>query len=135
MRYLLIVLTIALLTSCKQNCKLKQNENQEDLIGKNVIITYPDFTAEIAYLSDSTLHWKTTTKNGEVKEGNEKVYFKKISNQQYFINWIENDGLTISQVVNLENNKVIVFGTFADEASNRGKRASFNLEGTLKIVK
>jgi len=123
--------------SCKQNepKNMDMTVKNYDLIGYKAVLTYPDFTAEVEYLTDSTLHWKTTTTKGTVAEGTEKVFLKKLNESQFFINWIEESGLTISQVIDMKNNNVTSFASFADETSSQGKRGSIILEGKFELVK
>ena len=57
---------------------------------------------------------------------------KLISGAQFFVNWIENDGTTVSQVVDVEKKIISVFLTYADE---NGKCLSQSLEGTFELKK
>lgn len=147
MKKIMIGMTLmAILASCQKNENKPQNkendstvvttEQQEDytLIGKKGLLVYPEFKAEVSYLSDSTLHWKTTQPDGSVHEGDEQIFFKKLNDHQYFLNWIEQDGLSISQVIDVKAKTVTAFGTFADDKSPRGKRSSMNLEGTFEFI-
>lgn len=136
------IVGITLLTACNNNSNKTDNttstpnstENYE-LIGKKATLVYPEFKAEVNYLSDSTLHWKTTTPDGKVNEGDEKIVYKKLNDHQYFLNWIEKDGLSISQVIDTKENSVMAFGTYADEKSPRGKRSGMTLEGSFEFEK
>lgn len=96
---------------------------------------YPDFKAEVHYLTDSTLHWKTTSADGKINEADEKMFYKKLNEHQFFLNWIEADGISISQVIDTKAKTVTAFGTVADEKSPRGKRSSMNLEGSFEFIK
>lgn len=138
------IAVIALLSSCNKSNKEKSIDNtvtkqsattDYTLIGKKGIIVYPEFKAEVSYLSDTTLHWKTTTPDGKITEGDEKIFYKKLNDNQYFLNWIEQDGLTISQIIDVKEGKVYAFASYTDEKSPRGKRNSMNLEGTFEFVK
>ncbi len=143
----IVIAAVGLLffVSCKNNTEQKDTatttptvqstSGDYTLIGKKGLLVYPDFKAEVSYLSDSTLHWKTTTPEGLVNEGDETVFLKKLNDHQYFLNWIEQDGLSISQVIDLKAKTVTAFGTFADEKSSRGKRSGMNMEGTFEFVK
>lgn len=144
MKNIIAILTISFLSSCQTSHEKSTTDNKlvsqkvtEDypLIGQQALLTYPEFKAEVSYLSDSTLHWKTTTSEGKISEGSEKVFYKKLNDHQYFLNWIEQDGLSISQVIDVKEGKVTAFGTFADDKSPRGKRSSITLEGTFDFVK
>ncbi|SFC37106.1 hypothetical protein SAMN05421780_10512 [Flexibacter flexilis DSM 6793] len=105
------------------------------LVGKNAVLEYPTFKAEVSYLTDSTLHWKTTSSDGKVEEGTEQVFLKKLNEHQYFLNWIEETGFTVSQVIDVKAGQVTAFGSFADAQSPRGQRSSVNLEGHFRFVK
>jgi outer membrane lipoprotein-sorting protein len=105
------------------------------LIGKKGKIVYPQFKAEVSYLTDSTLQWKTTDNNGVIREGKETIVYKKLAENLHFLNWIEEDGLTISQVIDTKNGSVHAFATFRDEKSTRGNRSAMALDGTFEFVK
>ena len=55
---------------------------------------------------------------------------KLISGTQFFVNWIEKDGTTLIQVVDVEKKTVSVFLTYTDEY---GKYLSQSLEGTFRL--
>lgn len=139
------VIALLLLASCQLSPSKEESVTQSSstvdstgdytLIGKKAKLVYPQFTAEVSYLTDSTLHWKTTTPDGKISEGEEHVFLKRLNDYQYFLNWIEKDGLTISQVIDVKASKVTAFGTYADENSPRGKRSGMRLEGSFEFVK
>ena len=58
------------------------------------------------------------------------LVLKLISGIQFFINWIENDGTTVSQVVDVEKKTILVLLTYTDEYR---KRLSQSLEGTFEL--
>ena len=105
-----------------------------NIVGKKVEVQYPNMTAEINYTSDSTLHWKTIA-DGKVAEGDETVIYKPVGNGLYFINWIEEDGITVSQVADFKNNKISVYMSYHDPKSKRGQRSADTFEGSLRLVK
>lgn len=57
---------------------------------------------------------------------------KKIDGAKFFVNWIEKDGTTVSQVIDVEKKTVEAFLTFDDA---KGKRVSQMLEGTYELDK
>lgn len=136
-KILFILLVASLFTACNTPPENKARTEAEDyaIIGKKALLVYPDFKAEVEYLSDSTLHWKTTSPDGKVNEADETVFYKKLNDHQFFLNWIEADGLSISQVIDAKAKTVTAFGTYADDKSPRGKRSSMHLEGTFEFVK
>lgn len=130
---------VVVFTSCNNTPeKDKTTTNPVDkpsieIIGKQAILTYPDFTAEVSYLTDSTLHWKSKNGEGKVAEGHEKVSYKRLNKTQFFLNWIEQDGVTVSQVIDPEQKKATSYVSFPDENSKRGNRTAMFIEGVFEF--
>ena len=57
----------------------------------------------------------------------------QVGDSLFFINWIEQDGETVSQVVDFKKKTVTVFLSSHDENSNRGQRGSAFFVGNLKL--
>lgn len=134
--------SIALFTlaSCTNNVENKNVEQVDSsttknysLAGTSIIVTYPQMQAEIAYTSDSTLHWKTKLVDNSIAEGNESISYKQVGDSLFFVNWIEKDGETISQIVDFKKKTVTVFLSTHDENSDRGQRSSAFFEGKLEL--
>ncbi|GJH39982.1 hypothetical protein RCZ04_05320 [Capnocytophaga sp. HP1101] len=49
---------------------------------------------------------------------------------QYFLNWVEDDGTTVSQVIDTEKGSVTAFLTYDDGS---GKRVAQLLEGSFEF--
>lgn len=143
MKKLLFTLSaIAILAACtdakQENVKTETpvaDTTDYSIIGKKALITYPEFKAEVEYLSDSSLHWKVTYNDGKVAEESEKISYKQLNDSQFFLNWIEKDGITVSQVIDPKQQKVTAFLSFNDPKSERGQRASNFLEGKFELIK
>ncbi len=101
-----------------------------NIIGKQAILKYPALTAEVSYLSEKEIHWKTTDDKGQVAEQTNALTLKSINPTQYFLSWVENDGTTVSQVIDTEKGTVTAFLTY-EEGS---KRVSQLLEGTFELA-
>lgn len=101
-----------------------------NIIGKQAILKYPALTAEVSYLSEKEIHWKTTDDKGQVAEQTNALTLKSINPTQYFLSWVENDGTTVSQVIDTEKGTVTTFLTY-EEGS---KRVSQLLEGTFELA-
>jgi len=86
-------------------------------------------------VSENQLHWKTTIAEGVVSEGTETMHYKKIGDHLFFINWIERDGLTVSQVIDTQKESVDAFLSYADETSSQGKRSASFIQGTFQLMK
>ena len=95
-------------------------------------LSYPGLTANVKYLNDSTIYWKTTDEKDGVAERTNRMVVKKIDDTKFFVSWIEKDGTTVSQIIDLEKKTVEAFLTFDDA---KGKRIAQMLEGTYEVDK
>ena len=131
----IIALTsIVLLTSvccCKQD-KCNTQDHDITLIGHKATLSYPGLTANVKYLNDSTIYRETTDKKDSVAEEINRIVMKKIDGTKFFVNWIEKDETTVSQVIDVEKKTVEAFLTFNDA---KGKRIAQMLEGTYELDK
>lgn len=126
--------SLALLASaccCKQD-KCNTQDYEITLIGHMATLSYPGLTANVKYLNDSTIYWKTTDEKDSVAEGTNRMVVKKIDGTKFFVSWIEEDGTTVSQVIDLEKKTVEAFLTFDDA---KGKRIAQTLERTFEVDK
>ncbi len=139
-KIILAIIIATSLVSCndkkQQNMKPETTEVESDnknysLIGKHGSITYPMFKAEVDYLTDTTIHWRVKDDKGELHEATENITYNKLSDHQYFLNWIEKDGMTISQIIDTKSGEVKAFASNSDEKSDRGGRSGFLLEGKI----
>lgn len=136
------VATALLLSACNTSNTDNNASVQKDtvavvpieIIGKTGFITFPGgIKIEENFLSDTTLHWKYTDTAGTVTEEDEHISYKKLNDAQYFINWIEKSGLTVSQVLDVKKGTTTAFTSHHDEKSDRGQRSSLFLEGTFGV--
>ena len=126
--------SLALLASaccCKQD-KCNTQDYEITLIGHMATLSYPGLTANVKYLNDSTIYWKTTDEKDSVAEEINRIVMKKIDGTKFFVNWIEKDGTTVSQVIDVEKKTVEAFLTFNDV---KGKRIAQMLGGTYELDK
>lgn len=105
------------------------------LVGKKGILTFSGMTAYVTYSSDTTLHWKTVNAQGVTNEGDEKVSYKRLTDHLHFLNWIEKDGFTVSQVIDTQNGTVKGFWSYNDAKSERGGRSSMFVDGKFVFDK
>ena len=121
---------------CEANTQIPTTEavatpTPVNIIGKQALLKYPALTAQVTYLSDKEIHWKTTDDKGQVAEQTNALTLKSINPTQYFLSWVEDDGTTISQVIDTEKGTVTAFLTYEEG----GKRVSQLLEGTFQLNK
>lgn len=111
----------------------RSKQKKVSIIGKRVTLTYPMMTAQVHYLSEKQLEWKTIDKEGNVATGKENISYKRLGSDKFFLNWIEQDGVTVSQVLDMKKKIITVFMSYADEDHGRGGRAAELFEGTVKV--
>ena len=121
---------------CEANTQIPTTEavatpTPVNIIGKQALLKYPALTAQVSYLSDKEIHRKTTDDKGQVAEQTNALTLKSINPTQYFLSWVEDDGTTISQVIDTEKGTVTAFLTYEEG----GKRVSQLLEGTFQLNK
>ena len=119
--------------TCEANTQTTTTEvltTPVNIIGKRAMLKYPALTAEVSYLSEKEIHWKTTDDKGQVAEQTNALTLKSINANQYFLSWVENDGTTVSQVIDTEKGTVTAFLTYEEG----GKRVSQLLEGTFELA-
>ena len=121
---------------CEDNTQIPTTEavatpTPVNIIGKQALLKYPALTAQVTYLSDKEIHWKTTDDKGQVAEQTNALTLKSINPTQYFLSWVEDDGTTVSQVIDTEKGTVTAFLTYEEG----GKRVSQFLEGTFQLNK
>lgn len=117
----------------QQNITEKVDNAETNLIGKKITADYPEMIAEFEYLSENKLHWKTIDHTNQIAEDSETISYKKVGENIYFVNWIKKTGETVSQVIDLTNNKVTVFISYQNDDSKQGKRRSIFFEGALTV--
>ena len=84
-------------------CHCKDNNKDISLTGKKATLTYPGMVANVKYLNDSTIHWKSIDENDSIDEQTKAMKMKKIDNGKFFISWIGDYGVTSSQFYTSED--------------------------------
>lgn len=137
-KILLSAISISLLALA--GCQSKPSNNgtsdkELNIIGKEVVLTYPTMTAKVKYLSEKQLHWQTTDKEGNVQEGTEDLSYKRIDGSKFFLNWIEEDGTTVSQILDLKAKNIDVYMSYTDSVKGRGGRTADFFSGKVELKK
>ena len=100
-------------------CHCKDNNKDISLTGKKATLTYPGMVANVKYINDSTIYWKSIDENDSIDEQTKAMKMRKIGNGKFFISWIGDYDVTSSQVVDLNKKTFIEFYTSADILGNR----------------
>lgn len=106
------------------------------LEGKKVEVEYETGAHYLmSYLSESELKWEALGElaEDEAPEGVEPYVFYQIAEDIFNINWIENDGMTASQILDFNTNTVHAFLTWED-SMERGGRGQLLQKGSFKLV-
>jgi hypothetical protein len=104
------------------------------LIGRKGDIRFPEMQANVRYVSEKSLHWDTEDANGNAANGDEDIDYKRLSPNLHFLNWVEKDGWTVSQIIDTEKGEVTAYWSFHDDKSERGKRSSSFVNGQFKYA-
>jgi len=104
-----------------------------EIIGKTGTVTFPQFSAEETFVSDTVLHWKIKYNKDSTAESDEKISYKKLDDNLFFISWIEKTGLTVSQVLDTKKGAATAFVSRHDDKSERGQRSANFFQGTFEV--
>jgi len=90
-----------------------QNDAIASFVGKRYLFHYDSgLQVEAYYVSDEQLQWKALTGPSAGTSGNERIYTITLAPHLYFISWVESNGTTVSNVVDLSRVRVASFVTF-----------------------
>lgn len=88
----------------------------------------------VSILSEDQLRWKSIgVSDGGPTEETENYTVKQIATNVYFVSWMEQSGMTVSEVIDLPNQKVYATITWGDDTKANG-RDSVTIEGTATIL-
>ncbi|MBO1578046.1 MoaF N-terminal domain-containing protein [Bacillus sp. XF8] len=91
----------------------------QTFIGRKVKVSYENgLVFQVTYLSETKLRWEALEGPKKGEFGEETITSMEVAPGIYFLNWVEEDGLTISQILNLHEMKLNTFMTF-DQGEGR----------------
>jgi phenolic acid decarboxylase len=82
------------------------------------------------YVSDTELYWRATAGPPAGQAGTEAIQAVEVAPDIFFISWVEEGGLTLSQVLDLEDMKVFSYVTM----DMGGRRSGMLQRGVVKEV-
>jgi phenolic acid decarboxylase len=84
-----------------------------NFIEKKIIIRYESgLEVKAHYKSATELTWEALTGPSKGTSGNETIYSSEVAPNVFFISWLENNGVSVSNVLDLNNRLVTGFVTF-----------------------
>jgi hypothetical protein len=99
--------------------------------GKRVRITYPSgLEVEAEYVSPEKVRWKAVAGPPAGTTGENAMHSAEVAPGVFFLNWIEDNGLAVSQVLELSASTIMTFVTFD---TPDGRSSSFQ-QGTVQVI-
>jgi len=104
-----------LVVSCKENAIKSEKKQAKEimtaitLVGKKVEYNYGSYMYHLNFLSENKLHWECIKGDEKGKYADETYSVQRLNNFSFLISWVEQDGLGVSQVLNLKDNTINCF--------------------------
>ena len=96
--------------------------------GKTILYRYDSGLEVRGHFKSSTeLEWEGLTGPSEGVRGSEKIYAEEVAPDIFFINWLEKTGVSVSQVLDLNRQRVTAFVTYSTDEG----RISFFDRGSI----
>ena len=83
------------------------------LVGKRLYLSFDGNSSVVEYLSPQHLYWFSKDSVHGEKEGRDYYNSLHIEPHVFFVNWVERDGTTVSQVIDLKERTCQAFMTSA----------------------
>jgi phenolic acid decarboxylase len=102
-----------------------------NFIGRKVIVRYESgLEVKAHYQSATELTWEALTGPSKGTSGSETIHASEVAPNVFFISWLENNGVSVSNVLDLNNSRMTAFVTF--DAGNG--RQSFFDKGVIEEI-
>ena len=105
------------------------------LVGKRLHLHFPTNSSTVEYISDDHLFWSSRDSIHGYKEGEDTYHAVRIDSSVFFVNWVEADGTTVSQVLDLKEHTCQTFLTSNIFSKKKDKRVTVVLSGTIEKIK
>jgi hypothetical protein len=84
-----------------------------NFVGRKFIIRYESgLEVKADYKSATELIWEALTGPSKGTSGSETIYASEVAPDVFFINWLENKGISVSNVLDLNNSRMTAFVTY-----------------------
>ena len=104
------------------------------LVGKRLYLHFPTNSSTVEYISDDHLFWSSRDSIHGYKEGEDTYHAVRIDSSVFFVNWVEADGTTVSQVLDLKEHTCQTFLTSNIFSKKKDKRITVVLSGTIEKI-
>jgi hypothetical protein len=92
---------------------LGAQETDMGFVGKTVVIRYESgLEIQAHYESDTRMIWTALSGPQEGQQGTERIHAEEVAPDVYFISWVEDSGVTVSNVLNFHTHGAFAFVTF-----------------------
>ena len=104
------------------------------LVGKRLYLNFPTNSSTVEYISDDHLFWSSRDSIHGYKESEDTYHAVRIGSSVFFVNWVEADGTTVSQVLDLKEHTCQTFLTSNIFSKKKDKRVTVVLSGTIEKI-
>ena len=104
------------------------------LVGKRLYLHFPTNSSTVEYISDDHLFWSSRDSVHGHKESEDTYHAVRIGSSVFFVNWVEADGTTVSQVLDLKEHTCQTFLTSNIFSKKKDKRVTVVLSGTIEKI-
>lgn len=104
------------------------------LVGKRLHLHFPTNSSTVEYISDDHLFWSSRDSVHGYKEGEDTYHAVRIDSSVFFVNWVEADGTTVSQVLDLKEHTCQTFLTSNIFSAKKDKRVTVVLSGSIEKI-
>ena len=145
-RYLLCLLgLLGLFNACSSGSGSKQHQTQQahheniqtadtTLVGKRLYLEFDSNSSVVEYLSSRHLFWSSRDSVHGYKEGEDNYHAVRIGLHVFFVNWVESDGTTVSQVLDLKERTCQAFLTSHVYSGRDVNRGTVTLSGKITRI-
>lgn len=104
------------------------------LIGKRLYFNFDNNISIVEYLSDQHLYWLSKDSVHGEKEGEDRYHAQHIEPHIFFVNWVEADGTTVSQVLDLKARSCQAFINSNVYSLDKRERRTVVLSGRITHI-
>ena len=104
------------------------------LVGKRIHLSFEGNSSVVEYLSHQQLYWFSKDSIHGEKEGRDTYNALHIEPHVFFVNWVERDGTTVSQILNLRERTCQAFITSNVYSVKKNARVTATLSGKITHI-